>query len=70
MKVPPNCNPPRPRYTARIDNVIFLERVGETLRWATDGIPKEELPEEMRLLLRRLDRLETKTALKQRRTAR
>ena len=55
---------PRLKYASRIDNIIFLDRVGETLRWATDGIPREGLPEEMRLLLRRLERLEARTAVK------
>ena len=57
---------PRPRLkcAGRLDNIVFLDRVGETLRWATAGTPKEALPEEMRLLLRRLDRLETRAAMK------
>ena len=55
---------PRLKYAGRIDNIIFLDRVGETLCWATADTPKEALPEEMRLLLRRLNRLETRAALK------
>ena len=34
----------KPKYTARIENIYFLERVGETLRWATQAIADEELP--------------------------
>jgi hypothetical protein len=46
------------KYAARIENIVFLDRIGSSLRWATDDIAREELPEEILLLLRRLDRLE------------
>ena len=49
---------------ARLDNIIFLSRVGETLRWATSDMAKEELPEEIERLLRRLKRQEMQQARK------
>jgi hypothetical protein len=49
-----------PKYVARIDNVYFVKRVGASLRDATSHIVTEELPENIRLLLRRLDRLEVR----------
>jgi hypothetical protein len=49
---------------ARLDNVIFLSSVGETLRWATNDIAKEELPDEIKRLLRRLRRQEMQQARK------
>jgi hypothetical protein len=49
----------RPKYP-QLKNVVFLDRVGETLRQATGDIAKEELPEEIRLLLRRLERVESR----------
>jgi len=42
----------------QLKNVVFLDRVGETLRQATSDIAKEDLPENILLLLRRLDRIE------------
>jgi hypothetical protein len=48
----------KPKYVARIDNVYFVQRVGASLRDATSHIATEELPENIRLLLRRLERLE------------
>jgi hypothetical protein len=47
-----------PKYDLRIDNVYFLKHVGATLRQATAGVPREELPEDIRLALRRLERRE------------
>jgi hypothetical protein len=47
-----------PKYDLRIDNVYFLKHVGATLRQATAGVPREELTEDMRLALRRLERRE------------
>ena len=49
-----------PKYVARIDNVYFVKRVGASLRHATSHIVAEELPENIRLLLRRLERLEVR----------
>ena len=45
---------------ARIDNIYFINRVGASLREATDHVTTEELPENIRLLLRRLKRLEVR----------
>ena len=39
-------------------NVVFLDRLGETLRQATNDIAEEDLPENVLLLLRRLERVE------------
>ena len=49
---------PTPKYVAQISNVYFLTRIGESLRWATSDIAQEELPANVILLLRRLDRQE------------
>ena len=51
----------RPKYP-RLKNIVFLDRVGESLRGATSDIAQEELPEDMRLLLRPLERVERKPA--------
>jgi hypothetical protein len=48
------------KYTARLDNIYFLSRVGSTLRWATQDIAHEELPADIKHLLARLDRLEAR----------
>jgi hypothetical protein len=53
----------RPKYP-QLANVVFLDKIGETLRQATSDIVQEELPENIRLLLRRLQRIERKQALK------
>ena len=47
-----------PKYVARIDNIYFINRVGTSLREATSNLTAEELPENIRLLLRRLKRME------------
>jgi hypothetical protein len=49
---------PPPKYDLRIGNVYFLKHVGATLRQATAGVPREELSEDIRLALRRLERHE------------
>jgi hypothetical protein len=54
---------PRPKYPQLV-NVVFLDTVGETLRQATSDIVQEELPEDIRLLLRRLEWLEQQKAFK------
>jgi hypothetical protein len=54
---------PRSKYP-QLANLVFLDKVGETLRQATSDIVQEELPENIRLLLRRLERLEQKKARK------
>ena len=53
------------KYVAKIENIYFLSYIGESLRWATNDIAREELPDDVRLLLRRLERREAK-ALRQR----
>jgi hypothetical protein len=45
----------KPKYDLRIDNVYFLKQVGATLRQAMAGVPPEELTEDIRLALRRLE---------------
>jgi len=52
------------KNAARIDNIYFLERIGESLRWATEDIVREELPANIQHLLARLDRLEARAKLK------
>jgi len=54
---------PRPKYP-QLANLVFLDKVGETLRQATSDIVQEELPEDIRLLLRRLERLQQKKGFK------
>ena len=49
-----------PKYVAKIDNVYFINCVGATLREATSHVTTEELPEDIRRLLRRLERLEVR----------
>lgn len=53
-----------PKYTARIDNIYFLARIGESLRWATEDITREQLPSDIQHLLARLDRLEARAEAK------
>jgi hypothetical protein len=55
------------KYAARIDNIYFLDRTGQSLRWATEDIAREELPVNIRHLLARLDRLEARARMKQER---
>ena len=55
------------KYTARIDNIYFLDRIGELLRWATEDIAREELPANILHLLGRLDRLEARERMKRER---
>ena len=55
---------PRPKYP-QLANLVFLDKVAETLRQATSDIVQEELPERIHLLLRRLERLEPKKAFKE-----
>jgi hypothetical protein len=50
----------KPKYVARIDNIYFINRVGASLCEATVHITTEELPENIRLLLRGLKRLEVR----------
>ena len=53
------------KYVAQINNIYFLSYIGASLRWATNDIAREELPDDVHLLLRRLERREAK-ALRQR----
>ena len=48
------------KYTARVDNIYFLSRIGSSLRWATQDIAAEDLPADVKHLLARLDRLEAR----------
>jgi hypothetical protein len=52
------------KYTARIDNIYFLSRIGSSLRWATQDISRAELPANIKHLLARLDRLEARAKAK------
>ena len=53
------------RKYPQLANLVFLDKVGETLRQVTSDIVLEELPEDIRLLLRRLERLEPKKTFKE-----
>jgi len=46
-----------PKYP-QLKNVIFLDKIGDTLRQATSDIAREDLPDDIRRLLRRLERVE------------
>ena len=48
------------KYSARVDNIYFLSRIGSSLRWATQDIAPADLPADVKLLLARLDRLEAR----------
>lgn len=50
----------KPKHIARIDNILFLSRIGSTLRWATKDIARQDTPADIKKLLNRLDRLEKK----------
>jgi hypothetical protein len=60
----------RSKKYPQLKNIVFLDRVGDTLRQATSEISREELPENILLLLRRLERLERKEELKKQRAGR
>jgi hypothetical protein len=53
-----------PKYTARVENIYFLSRIGLSLRWATQDIAREDLPPNIKHLLARLDRLEARAKAK------
>jgi hypothetical protein len=55
---------PKLKYP-QLANVVFLDRVGQTLREATSDIPHQELPEDIQRLLRRLERIEIRNARKE-----
>src|SRR4029079_12446183 len=46
-----------PLYLAQIGNIYFLS-VGDSLRWAAEGVAREELSPKVHRLLARLDREE------------
>jgi len=46
-----------PKYP-QLTNVVFLDKIGDTLRQATSDIAREDLPDDIQRLLRRLDRVE------------
>jgi len=48
------------KYTARLDNIYFLSRVGSTLRWATQDVAREKFAVDIKHVLARLDRLEAR----------
>ena len=50
----------KPKYVAQIDNIYFVKRIGASLREATADTVRDKLPENIQLLLRRLERLEAK----------
>ena len=52
------------KYVVRVDNIYFLNRIGASLRWATEDIAREELPADIKHLLSRLDRLEARARAK------
>jgi hypothetical protein len=45
-------------YRARIGNIYFLSRIGQTLKWATQDVAREELPPKIQRLLAQLERAE------------
>ena len=53
---------PSPKYP-QFANIIFLGKVGETLRQAVGDSNTSDLPEDIRLLLRRLEGLERRETL-------
>ena len=48
----------KPKHTARVANIYFLSRIGESLRWATQDIVRDDLSADIQHLLDRLDRRE------------
>jgi hypothetical protein len=50
------------RKYPRFENVVFLGKVGSTLRQAVGSTADADLPEDIRLLLRRLERIERRQA--------
>jgi hypothetical protein len=45
-------------YTVRLGNIFFLSRIGQTLKWATQDVAREELPPKIQRLLAQLERAE------------
>jgi hypothetical protein len=50
----------RPKTIARIENVVFLSRIGQMLRGATQDVVREDLPPDIKRLLGRLERPEAR----------
>lgn len=50
------------KYSVRIGNVYFLARIGLSLRWAAAGAAPDQLTQEVRHLLTRLDQVEAQQA--------
>jgi hypothetical protein len=46
------------KFTARINNIYFLPRIGSSLRWAAAGLPPEHLSSDVKHMLERLDELD------------
>ena len=44
-------------------NIVFLGKVGDTLRQAVGDTANADLPEDIRLLLRRLERIQRRQSL-------
>lgn len=55
----------KPKYVAQIENVYFLSHIGESLRWATSDIARDDLPDDIERLLWRLERAEARRRSKQ-----
>jgi hypothetical protein len=55
---PPDRDKQKPKFTARVNNIYFLSRIGSSLRWATQGLAPEELSRDVKHMLERLDELE------------
>ena len=52
------------KYAVRVDNIYFLNRIGASLRWATEDIAREELPADIKHLLNRVHLFETRARAK------
>ena len=48
----------KPKFTARVNNIYFLSRIGSSLRWATQGLAPEGAVARCQTHLERLDELE------------
>jgi hypothetical protein len=51
------------RKYPQFENVVFLGKVGDTLRQTIGSTADVDLPEDIRLLLRRLERIERRQGL-------
>jgi hypothetical protein len=50
-------------YRVRLGNIFFLSRIGQTLKWATQDVAREELPPKIQRLLAQLERAEAGAVL-------